>query len=101
MIKTATIVDDSSADDEVGLNKKVKVYFEEDDMCEEYKIVTSIRGNSLEGLLSIESPIGKALIGKKCGDRVLVKVNDNVSYYVVIKEISEDIGDENDTIKSF
>lgn len=101
MLKTATIIDDASNADEVGMNKVVSVYFEEDDMTEEYKIVTSIRGDSLKGMISIESPMGKALIGKKKGERVLVKVNDDISYYVVIKEISEDIGDADDAIKSF
>lgn len=101
MLKTATIIDDKSADDEVGMNKTVTVFFEEDDMCEDYKIVTSIRGNSLKGMISIESPMGKALMGKKCGDRVEVKVNDNVSYYVVIKAISQATSDEEDEIKRF
>lgn len=101
MLKTATIIDDASNADEVGMNKVVSVYFEEDDMTEEYKIVTSIRGDSLKGMISIESPMGKALIGKKKGERVLVKVNDDISYYVVIKDISEDVGDADDAIKSF
>lgn len=101
MLKTATIIDDTSNADEVGMNKVVSVYFEEDDMTEEYKIVTSIRGDSLKGMISIESPMGKALIGKKKGERVLVKVNDDISYYVVIKDISEDVGDADDAIKSF
>lgn len=101
MIKTANIIDDSSNADEVGLNKKVTVWFEEDECSEEYKIVTSIRGNSLKGMISIESPIGKALMGRKKGDRVLVKVNDNISYYVIIKDISDDVGDMEDTIKGF
>ncbi len=101
MLKTATIIEDSSGDDEVGMNKKVTVYFEEDDMEEEYKIVTSIRGDSLRGMISIESPIGKALMGRKKGERVQVKVNDDISYYVVIRDISEAVGDADDAIKSF
>lgn len=101
MLKTATIIDDASNADEVGMNKVVSVYFEEDDMTEEYKIVTSIRGDSLKGMISIESPMGKALIGKKKGERVLIKVNDDISYYVLIKDISEDVGDADDAIKSF
>lgn len=101
MLKTATIIDDSSNDDEVGLNKKITLYFEEDDMIEEYKIVTSIRGDSLKGMISIESPIGKSVMGRKKGDRVLVKVNEDISYYVLIKEVSEALDDADDAIKSF
>lgn len=74
MLKTATIVSDDSKDDEVGMDDIVEVYFEEDDEIEKYKLVTSIRGNSMENRISIESPIGMALKGHKVGDRVEVKV---------------------------
>ena len=57
MLKTATIVSDDSKDDEVGMDDIVEVYFEEDDEIEKYKLVTSIRGNSMENRISIESPI--------------------------------------------
>ena len=70
MLKTASVISDRSADDEVGLDKTVEVYCEDDDELETYKIVTSVRGNSMNGLISIESPLGKALLGHKVGDRV-------------------------------
>ena len=100
MIKTAVIIDDDSKEDEVGLNNTVEVYFEEDDETEVYKIVTTVRGNSLDGRISNESPLGKALLGHKVGDRVKEEVNENVSYYVVIKSIEID-SDEDDAIRSF
>lgn len=65
MIKTAKIVSDESKEDEVGLNNTVHLYFEEDDEVEVFKLVTTVRGNSLKGLISTESPIGKAILGKK------------------------------------
>lgn len=67
MIKTAKIVSDESKEDEVGLNNTVHLYFEEDDEVEVFKLVTTVRGNSLKGLISTESPIGKAILGKKQG----------------------------------
>ena len=73
MLKTATIIDDSSKDDEVGINNTVTLYFEDEDLDEEYKLVTTVRENTLEGLISIESPIGKAILGHKVNDRVFVK----------------------------
>ena len=79
MLKTASVISDESKMDEVGLNNKVTVYFEDDDEEEVYKLVTSVRGNSLKNYISIESPIGKAIRGAKVGDRVYVKVN-AVSY---------------------
>jgi Transcription elongation factor len=90
MLKTALVVTDNSDKDEVGLNKTVIVYVEEDDEYETYKIVTSIRGNSLKGLISIESPVGKSLLGHKVGDRVLISISEKVGYYVKITEITND-----------
>ena len=60
MLKNARIVSDQSRSDEVGLNNTVEVYFEDEDETETYKLVTSIRGNSMKGMISIESPLGKS-----------------------------------------
>lgn len=100
MIKTAQIVEDTSQDNEVGMNDTVKVYFEDDQMEEEFKIVTTVRSDALNQMISIDSPMGKALLGGKVGDRVQVKVNDKVSYYVVIREIRKS-DDESEEIKKF
>ena len=101
MIKTAKVISTDSADDEVGMNNTVTVYFEEDDEEEVYKIVTTIRGNSLKNLISNESPLGKALIGHRVGDRCEVKVNDSFSYFVVIRKIENTVDDGSDKIRSF
>ena len=73
----------------------------EDDEEQVFRLVTSIRGNSMKNLISTESPIGKAILGHKVGDRVSIKVNDSYSYYVVIKQIENTDEDENDTIRGF
>ena len=101
MIKTAVIVSDESAEDEVGMNNTVEVYFEEDGITEKYKLVTTVRGNSLEGLISTESPLGSALLGHKAGDRVYVAVSADYGYYVVIKSIENTIDDGTDKLRSF
>ena len=101
MIRTAKIVEDTGAADEVSMDKTVEVYFPDDDETETYRIVTTIRGNSLEGLISIDSPIGKAIMHHKVGDTCTVHVNDQVSYDVVIRHIGEAVSEDNDTIKSF
>ena len=101
MIKTAEIVSDDSSEDEVGLNNTVEVYFEEDDEVEKFKLTTTVRGNSLEGRISIESPIGKAILGHKVGDRVFVKVNDDYGYYVQIRSIENTEDDGTDKLRSF
>jgi transcription elongation factor GreA len=101
MIKTATIISEDSKEDEVGMNNTVTLYFEDDDETETYKIVTTIRENSLEGKISDESPIGKAIMGHRVGDRVLVEVNDKVKYYVEIKSIENTVDDGSDKIRGF
>lgn len=101
MIKTATVIKDDSADDEIGLNNTVDVRFEDDDTVETYRIVTTIRGDSLNGLISIDSPIGKALLGHKVGDRVLVKVNNDFEYYLIVESIKKTTDESNDQISSF
>lgn len=101
MIKTAQIVDDTSRDDEVGLNNTVTLYFEEDDETEIYKLVTTVRGNSIKGLISIESPIGKAIMHHKLGDRVYIEVNNTYGYYVVIKDIEKTEDDGSDKLRSY
>ena len=93
MIRTAKVVSDESKDDEV--------YFEDDDETETYKIVTTIRGNSLKGLISSESPLGRALLGHKVGDRVHVQVNDRAGYDVIIKRLEKTVDDGSDAIRSF
>ena len=101
MIKTAKVISDESAEDEVGINNKVTIYVEEDEEEETYRIITTVRGNSLQGLISIDSPLGKALLGHKVGERVSVKVNEDYSYDVIIRSIDKSIDDSEDTIRKF
>lgn len=101
MLRTAEIISEESASDEVGLNNTVTLYFEEEDECEEFRLVTSIRGNSLKNLISIESPLGKAVYGKKLGERVPVQLDNGSEYYVEIREIKNTVDDGSDTIRSY
>ncbi len=100
MIKTAQIVEDNSGENEVGLNDTVKIFVEDDQTEEEYKIVTTVRSDALNQMISIDSPMGKALLGAKEGERILIKVNDAVRYYVRILEIRKS-DDESEEIKKF
>lgn len=100
MIKTAQIVEDNSSDGEVGLNDTVKVYVEDDQSEEEYKIVTTVRSDALNQMISIDSPMGKALLGGKVGERIQIKVNEAVRYFVKILEIRKS-DDESEEIKKF
>ena len=95
------MIEDASNEDEVGLNNTVTVYFEDDDMEETYRLVTTVRGNSLKGLISIDSPVGKAILGHKVGDRVYVKINEQAGYYIVIRNIEKTDDDSQDQIRKF
>jgi transcription elongation factor GreA len=101
MIATAKVVSTDSAEGAVGLFSKVCLYVEEDDEEESRQIVTTLRQDVLRGYLSKESPLGKALLGKKIGDRVYVKVNDNYGYYVVVRAIEKGHDDESIPISSY
>ena len=101
MIKTAQIISDTSKDNEVGINNEVTLYILEDDALETYRLITTIRGNSMEGLISIDSPLGRAIIGKSVGDEVAVKVSEDYSYVVRIDSIRKDLDDSKDVIRKF
>lgn len=101
MIRTAEIIEDTSKDDEVGMNNLVTVYFEDEGIEETYKIVTSIRSDSLNNLITIESPLGKALMKRRVGETVEVFVNENISYCVTIKNIENNKDDSNDKIRGY
>ena len=89
MIKTAVVIADHSGADTVGLYDRVTVYLEEDDETETYQVVTTMRQDALHGLISRESPVGRALLGKKVGERFYIRVNDTYGYYAVIRAIEK------------
>lgn len=95
MIKTAVVISDQSKEGTVGLYDKVTFYVEEDDEEVTCQIVTTMRQDALKGLISKESPVGKAVLGRKVGDRATVHVNDSYSYDIVIRAIEpgEDNGE--------
>ncbi|MBE6777705.1 MAG: transcription elongation factor GreA [Ruminococcaceae bacterium] len=101
MLKTAIVIDSESNQNEVGLFDTVTYYVEEDDCEEQVRIVTTLRQNSMEGLISKESPLGKVLMGKTVGERLLVKVSDDYSYYIVIKNIQKGEDDASLEIRKF
>ncbi len=100
MLKTAQVIEDASEEDEIGLNDSVTLYIEDDDCDEDYKIVTTIRCDVMRNMISIESPMGKALLKHKVGDRVYIAIDDKRGYYVQIKEIRKS-DDESEEINRF
>lgn len=101
MINNAVVIKVESEEDKIGLFDTVKLYDEESGEEQTVKIVTTLRSDPLSGLISKESPFGRALLGKKVGDRVKIEVNDKYSYYVVVKEIEKGTDDESLEISKF
>ena len=101
MIKTAVIIDSSSEADKVGLFDTVTYYVEEDDCEEQVKIVTMLRRDPFQRIISKESPLGSALMGKKVGDRVCVSIDNGYSYYVVVRKIEKGEDDTSLEIRKF
>lgn len=89
MIKTAKIVSADSAQDVVGLFDTVELYIEAEDETETIQLVTPLRQNALQGRITKESPVGQAVFGHRAGDRVLVQVNPQYSYYVQIRKLTK------------
>ena len=89
MVRTARVIEIGENPDGVTLFDKVLIYNEKMNAEKEIEIVTTLRQNALLGFVSKESPLGSAIMGHKVGDRVLVRVNDNMSYYVQIRKITK------------
>lgn len=101
MIKTARVISEESSDDEVGMNNTIDLYFEDDDMVETFKIVTTVRTDALNNKISRESPLGAAIFGHKVGDRCKVIIDDSHSYFVQIKRIENTVDDGSDQMRKF
>ena len=101
MISTAKVIEDKSADGVAGLFDKVKIYIEEDDEERDIRLVTTLRQNAPEGLISKESPVGRAVMGHRTGDRVLVEVSPDYSYYIVIRSVEKGEDDGSIPIRGY
>ena len=101
MIATAKVIKVDNSRDVVQLFDKVEIYYEEDDETETIQLMTTLRQDALSGVISKESPLGRAVMGKKVGDRVEVKVSPEVNYFVIIKSISKGQDDDSLPISSF
>ena len=101
MIETAIVIKVDHAEDTVGLFDKVTLFYEEDDEENTITLVTTLRTDVFGGYISKESPVGKAIMGHKVGDRVIVQVNEKISYPVVIRKIEKGEDDPNLKIQQY
>ena len=101
MVDTAKVISDHSSGDVVGLFDKVVIYIPDDDEEQTIRLVTTLRQNALEGLISKESPVGKAVLGRRAGDRVQVDMGGGRSYWITIRSIEKGTDDGSIPIGSF
>ena len=96
MIRTARVITLDNRDGRISLFDRVTIFNEKLGKEKEIQLVTTLRQNALLGFVSKESPLGEALMGKRVGDRVLVKVSDSVSYYVRVVDVKA--GEDNEDL---
>lgn len=89
MMKTAVVIEDHSSEDTVGLYDKVTVFLEDEEDEEVWQVVTTVRQDVLHGRISKESPMGRALLGRRVGDRFYVQVNKDYGYYAQVRAIEK------------
>ena len=101
MIDTAKVIKADSAADQVGLFDTVEIYFEDEGESDRYRIMTTLREDVMAGIISKESPLGRAIMGRKVGDRVRVRVSDDVEYYIQIRALEKGKDDDSLPIRSY
>ncbi len=101
MIKTAKVITSEAKDGVIGLFDIVELFFEDENETQKIQIVTTLRQNALKGLISKESPVGKAVMGRKVGDRVKVEVSEDYAYYIIIRSAQKGDDDESLPISAY
>ena len=101
MIRTAKVIQVDCKDGAVGLFDKVTIFNEMVKKEMTLQIVTTLRQDALKGLISKESPVGKALMGHRVGDRVQVEVSPELKYFVEIRAIEKGKDDDSLEISSY
>ena len=100
-IRTAKVIEVKGQDDTVGLFDKVTVFNEMVKKEMTIQLVTTLRQDALKGLISKESPVGKALMGRKVGERVQVEIDQTRKYFMEIKAIEKGFDDESLNISAY
>jgi len=101
MIATAKVIDVKEKEGTITLFSKIVMFNEKLRKEQNIQIVTTLRQNPLKGLISKESPVGKALLGHKVGDRVEIAVSPEMKYTVEIRSIEKGEDDSSMEISSY
>ena len=101
MIATAKVIKADTREGVAGLFDKVTIEYEEDGERETITLMTTLREDAVNGIISKESPLGRAVMGRRVGDRAVVKVNDEISYAIRIISIEKGADDDSLPISSY
>ena len=105
MLKTAIIVKTDSTEGVVGLFDEIELQYENttdgEPETRKIRLVTTLRNDVFNNCISKESPLGRAIFGRRVGERVNVHVNDKVSYPVIIKSVIKGHDDPNLPITAY
>lgn len=101
MIKTAKLIEDRSGEDTAGLYDTVEIFMENTGKSRRITLVTTLRQDALKGLISKESPVGRAVLGRKVGERVQVQIENGSTYWLQIRGIEKGADDGSIPIGSF
>ncbi len=101
MIKTAKVIEERSETDTVGLYDTVEIYMENTGKSRKITLVTTLRQDALKGLISKESPVGRAVLGHRAGDRVQVQMENGSTYWLQIRSVEKGRDDGSIPIGSF
>ena len=101
MIRTAKVIEVKQQENVVGLFDTVVIYNEMVKKEMTIRIVTTLRQDALKGLISKESPVGRAVMGRKAGERVQVEVSPTMKYFVEIRSIEKGQDDDSLSISSY
>ena len=101
MIATAKVIQADAREGVAGLFDRVEIEYEDEGDTETITLMTTLREDAVNGIISKESPLGRAVMGRRVGDRVLVKVNDDIQYYIKILSITKGSDDDTLPISSF
>ena len=101
MVKTAKVIEERSEADTAGLYDTVEIYMESTGKSRKITLVTTLRQDALKGLISKESPVGRAVLGHRAGDRVQVQMENGSTYWLQIRSVEKGRDDGSIPIGSF
>jgi transcription elongation factor GreA len=90
-IRNAVVVDNTdTSTDAVGIGCTVSVHYVEDGDDDTYTITSALESAPMQGRISVESPVGKALLGHAVGETVTVVLPDDSEFHITIQDISRE-----------